>query len=346
MSDDSTPHLLLTMLGASGTGKTTYLVGMYAEMSFGAKGFFLSADQDTHVRLTRQWDQMVGAGILPRGTDESTTYPFRFRYGTTPLLSLEWVDYRGGAVASTTDTPDAAGLLKRLERSDSLYLTIDGATLAGVLRSERKAELELRRSTSLYNNIVANVLDARRAENLIPPSIVLLVTKGDLLIDVLEGDSEERRQQVANWAVGRYPQFFGPDRDVAVCVVSLGELGYAPDARIDASLVDPIAVHKPIVFTLFSWYRRQAMLFESMSAALERQGQAEQAQLRAHQAARINRFLGRKKAAEINTELSRSIDGSRMFAEFAADCANRARILEGELIGIDYFAGEQPITVQ
>jgi hypothetical protein len=337
MSANDSPHVRVTMIGNSRTGKTTYLVGMYAEMSVGISNYFLTSDHDTHRSLTGMWSALVERGLLPTTTTESKTYAFTFRYGVAPLLSLEWIDYRGGAVTSGTDDEVTKALLARVVDSDSLYFTLDGELLASVLAGETGAERALRTTTALYNNMLAEILDQRREANLFPPSIVLLVTKNDLLIEHVDGGPEERRRKIGDWIAGRFPQVFDDDRDVAICTVSLGELGTTSVSKVEANLVDPIRVHKPMVFTLFSYYRRAALVFEAQAAEMAAQhgrGSEELAQLR-------GRFLGRGRARELEAQVGQSAAAVDAFRQIASECWNRVRVLEHELLDVDTYVGGQ-----
>lgn len=335
------PHVQVTMIGNTGSGKTTYLIGMYAEMSVGINNYFLTSDQDTHVDLTSAWSALIEEGLLPKGTEDSKSFQFMFRYGMTPLLSLEWIDYRGGAVRGKSDDPDTVGLLNRLGESDSLYLTLDGALLASVLAGERNAERRLREATAQYNNMLTTVSDQRKAENLIPPSVVLLVTKSDLLIDHLDGDPDERRRTLVDWISARFAQIIEPDRDVAVCIVSLGEIGDEPAGRVDTQLVDPVRIHKPMVFTLFSYYRRAAMLFDALEARENEARMRHAMELQMVAEPGLNRLLGRNRSRELEARVGESTARRATFQELAGECWDRARVLERELLDVDTFIGGQ-----
>lgn len=341
---DGAPTVQVTMLGARGTGKTTYLLGMYAEMSAGVEKYFMTSDPGTHLRLTTDWDALMEDGLLPKGTDKSQTYQFRFRYGMTTLLELDWLDYRGGAITSVDVDPSATQVHERLAQTDSLYLTFDGALLASVLAGEAKGKNQLKYAVSLYNNLLAFASDRRREAGLVQPSIVLLVTKSDRLIEYLSGDSEERQRKVVDWVSGQFEQIFEPGCDVAVCTVSLGELGREPE-KVEPAVVDPARVHKPMVFTLFTWYRRQAILFDASAEAVRARGQRERQELSATQAPGIKRFLGRKRANELTAASERSGEEAALLAQLANECWARVRVLEGELQDVEMFIDGQPVGV-
>ncbi len=333
------------MLGSKGTGKTTYLLGMYAEMAAGVEKYYMTSDHGTHVRLTTDWDALVEVGLLPKATDETQSYAFRFRYGMATLLELDWLDYRGGAITSTeqedASVPEVIG---RLAETDSLYLTFDGSLLASVLAGEASGERQLRRAVALYNNLLAFVSDRRQEAGLVQPSVVLLITKSDRLIEHLSGDSDERQRKVVDWISGQFEQIFEPGRDVAVCTVSLGELGHDPK-KVEPSAVDPVRVHKPMVFTLFAWYRRQAILFEASAEVVRARGQRELQELGATHVPGIQRFLGRKRANELATASKRSGEETALLSQLANECWARVRVLEGELADVDMFIDGEAVGV-
>jgi len=50
----------ITMLGTTGAGKTSYLLGMYAVMQTGVQGFTLAAkDMDLDLELTQRWEKLI-----------------------------------------------------------------------------------------------------------------------------------------------------------------------------------------------------------------------------------------------------------------------------------------------
>ena len=94
----------ITMLGTTGAGKTSYLLGMYAVMQTGVQGFTLSAkDIDMDLDLTERWEQLIsleGEDRWPAPNAAATEhYAFDFSYGFRPLIGFEWLDYRGLALS-------------------------------------------------------------------------------------------------------------------------------------------------------------------------------------------------------------------------------------------------------
>jgi hypothetical protein len=156
------PSLTITALGNKGSGKTTFLLGMYADLSGGRKGYFLNAsDPDVDLSLAGKWEKLLDDGALPPPNQaDNIPYSFLFLDGIQPLLAVDWLDYRGGALDDETGaaSQDVPGLHERLNRSDCIYLVVDGGYLVEPVRSSTRAGIMqragLRRMTSLLQKAV------------------------------------------------------------------------------------------------------------------------------------------------------------------------------------------------
>ena len=129
----ATPALKLTMLGGTNSGKTMFMLGMYNTLAVGMHGYFMfTEDPDQDLDLREEWDALLSDGTLPAATvmQASRQFGFVFNHGFTPLVSIDWMDYRGGAVDARKDEADVPVLLQRLADSDSIYLVLDGQKLA------------------------------------------------------------------------------------------------------------------------------------------------------------------------------------------------------------------------
>ncbi|QYC45575.1 hypothetical protein Nocox_40160 [Nonomuraea coxensis DSM 45129] len=330
------PQIQVTMLGGTGSGKTTYLIGMYAHLSAGLQRFFLTADDpDVDLDLSTAWSAMVEDGILPPPTsaEDLRVYPFTFRYGMDPLLTLDWIDYRGGAIRDRSGTGDTDAVRARLAESDSVYVTLDGALLADYLAGHGNAAVRLRDVVGRYSRTISDIADKRRDQQLIPPSLVVLITKGDLLKHVLTGDGLTRRRQLT--ALVRddlFSQYFRQDWDTAVCAVTIGDIGRPTNQRVDTQAVDPAGLHKPMIFSLFSFYRHASRVFTYQADLAKQQGAERASEYQSINSGRMRRLLGRKKLAELNTEINQYGGLATSMAQLAGECQYRADILQGELL--------------
>src|SRR5262245_58426977 len=96
----SIPEIKLTMLGVSGCGKTTLLHGMYAMLSAGVSGYLTyTHDPDVGNDLDAAWGALADRGVMPEPTsDQPAEYDFVFTNGIEPLVRINCVDFRGGAM--------------------------------------------------------------------------------------------------------------------------------------------------------------------------------------------------------------------------------------------------------
>ncbi|MFN0281223.1 MAG: TRAFAC clade GTPase domain-containing protein [Kineosporiaceae bacterium] len=336
MTDDA-PTMQVTMLGGSGSGKTTYLIGMYAHLSAGLANFFLHADdRGVDLDLSAAWSGMIEDGLLPQPTTEENgyrTFDFTFRYGLDPLLRLNWVDYRGGALRDrAADKQDVSQLLARLSESDSLYVTLDGGLLADVLAERPMAERQLRDTIGRYSRTIGEIRDERNKRNLVMPSVVVLVTKADLLRPLLPGTPEQRRERLRSWAVDLLGQVFSQGWDSAVCLASIGAIGRPSTSHVNPEDVNPVGVHKPMVFSLYSYYRRAAVVFSSEAQEAENaltQGRLQQQQL---QRTVVTRLLSRKERAQLVDQLGDLHAYHGAMRQLAELCRYRSEGLADELI--------------
>lgn len=314
---------------------------MYAQLSAGLQRFFLHADDhDIDLDLSTAWSAMIEEGILPPPTnqDQLMIYPFTFRFGMDPLLRLDWIDYRGGAIRDRKGTGDADAVLARLVESDSVYVTLDGALLADHLSDIGNASVRLRDVVGRYSRMIADIADKRREQQLIPPSIVVLITKGDLLRPVLPGEGLTRRRQLS--ALVReelFSQYFRHDWDTAVCVATIGNIGRPIGQVVDVNAVDPAGLHKPMIFSLFSFYRHASKAFAYQANVAKQQGAQRTSQYEAINSKRMRRLLGRKQLREINAELNDLGDVVSSMTELASKCQYRADILQGELLDTSMY---------
>src|SRR5262249_54193366 len=153
-------------LGTTGSGKSTYLLGMYAVMSAGLQDYFLYAeDADQDLDLSDAWDLLCDTGELPpaNNVDEYREFSFVFKQGVTPLLGIDWMDYRGGAVSARGDSAEDVGMLRaRLEQSDSVYLVVDGEQLGNWLADPDSVD-QVRRKTKVkqMTTLVQRAIETR-----------------------------------------------------------------------------------------------------------------------------------------------------------------------------------------
>jgi len=253
----TTPDLTLTMLGTTSSGKTTFLLGMYDILSTGVHGYFtFTEDPDQGVDLRDAWDLLVDEGELPppNVADSSKYYRFVFNHGFTPLVTIDWMDYRGGALDDRKDSgADVSELRTRLERSDSIYLVLDGGSVAVWLDDPSKlAVIHKRLKVQAMSSQVLQAVTNRKKSGLPNPSLAVLITKADLL----RGPDRSVGQALAKVVEGLpqlLPVVWAEGVTTFVCPVKVGDFGANSTGVVDVSTIDPVGLHRPLIFSLMHY---------------------------------------------------------------------------------------------
>ena len=125
MSND----LNIVMMGASGTGKTCYMLAMYAAMSGSQRGFtFSTQDLDDDLELTDTWEKLL-EGAWPLPTANTKDWAFDCSYGFRPIMGFKWLDYRGGVLREKADNNDVKTFRERLKGASCVILCVAGDQL-------------------------------------------------------------------------------------------------------------------------------------------------------------------------------------------------------------------------
>lgn len=250
----ATPNLKLTMLGTTGSGKTTFLLGMYNTLSMGVQGYFLYTDDpDEGLDLGDAWDQLIEEGKLPPPTAEnqSKRHQFVFNHGFDPLVKVEWLDYRGGAMSGRANAAaDVVELRAQLAASDSIYLVFDGGKLAPWLDGKVnipsvQKELKIREMTQLVQHAIKD----RKSNNLPLPSLVVVITKADLLAG--EGrEVGDALNTIIDNLKSLVEAAYVEGVTTLVCPVQVGYFGPTTPLKVNISDIDPMGLHRPMIFSL------------------------------------------------------------------------------------------------
>ena len=246
-------EIKIAMLGTTGAGKTSYLLGMYAVMQTGIQGFTLAAkDMDLDLELTERWEKLISL----QGEDRWPTpnaaameyYGFDFSYGFRPLMGFQWLDYRGLALSDRSTEEDVAELVKYLQESECLFLCISGEHLVSEITPNTVREIKSDRMNQFIQQYISN---SKNPDPQKPFPVAIIITKYDLCH---HRDKDEIIADVKKLFQG----LFTPNSGwlVMICPVSLGkQLCEDPDrARIV-----PVNVHLPVVFAVYSQLRAHGL---------------------------------------------------------------------------------------
>ena len=171
-----------TALGLSGSGKTCYVLGLYAQMSIGVNQFNITTENDIARNLENRMDilgdKTKGKDRFPVGTslNDYTDYRFKLHYQNAPIMSVSWMDYGGGLLHDKgAESEVYEKLSKSIEESTALYIFIDGEKLCKQTLEEIKYEIKWHCSSKINPFITqfANTHD-------VLPPIIFVITKRDL----------------------------------------------------------------------------------------------------------------------------------------------------------------------
>lgn len=242
-------NIKITILGTTGAGKTSYLLGMYAVMQTGIQGFNLAAkDMDLDLELTERWEKLISLTGEDRWpTPNAATmeyYKFDFSYGFRSLMGFEWLDYRGLALSDRSTEQDVGDLVQYLQESECLFLCISGEYLVSDITPATVREMKSDR----MNQFLQQYVGAKKKPNSQNPfPVTIIITKYDLC------HHRERDEIIAD-VKKLFQALFTPNSGwlVMICPVSLGR-DLCND--LDNGKIIPVNAHLPVVFAAYAQLR-------------------------------------------------------------------------------------------
>ncbi|SDM01704.1 hypothetical protein [Nonomuraea jiangxiensis] len=254
------PTLTISMIGASGSGKSTYLHALYATMTRGVDNCNLhERNNNADVSLVEAWHELGQGTLVPRTLDKPTNYTFVFSREMSPSAILDWTDFRGGALhdfVGVDGSLDAQFLLDKISLSNAIFVTLDGEHFRKPVSGERREPLAREMVIHRISSVLTETLTRRTARGLAWPSIAILLTKADL-ID-WGGGSGRTLTGVIHEIRDLLPVAFQPRVCTAVCPVTVGPLQPMPGGHARPDGVDPNDVHLPLLFAMTYYYRAAA----------------------------------------------------------------------------------------
>lgn len=234
-------QLTITMLGASASGKTSFLIGMYAMLSLGIQGFTLTAeDVNDDLHLGNLWENLIegGDGRWPSGTSESYEYTFDFQYGLRTLRTIKWLDYRGGAIRDAAEEKDVTNLISYLLKSSCVFLCVPGEWFIHSAALNSHWKITVKRLNLLMKKLYDNL---PKEGNLFP--VTFVVTKSDLC-------KHRSYEDLAADIKKMFHVLFIEDAKflVSICPVSLG-YGLAQDQS--RGKIDPVNMDIPLLNAVY-----------------------------------------------------------------------------------------------
>ena len=186
----------ITIIGDSGSGKTSYLWTMYHYLSSAYyKGFTLSCMESDSPNAKPDYDKEdefynsylklknteLGFGRFPLRSNDKQTYFFSLKYKLEDVLSFGIPDYPGGVIDRRECGTEE--YLRDLRESDSWVIFIDGEKLHEALVDIKDPD---ERKHYLHEKVFGKYIRCMRNNaSIIPTFISIIVTKSDLLLKPL-----------------------------------------------------------------------------------------------------------------------------------------------------------------
>lgn len=231
----------LMMVGSGGTGKTTYLLAMYAVMSNAVKGYTFSAQSmDDDLLLAHLWEELLEQGKWPPPTEQSRSWAFDFNRALKKIKGFNWFDYRGGLLHEPELADPAAKkqFYEKIKESDCVMLCVGGDKLAQYV--DKKIPPKGLRE---FNYLMTHFHKERQAT--VPVAVV--ITKADQCRgDRLERGFDKLREQLLSSLFVE-----GAGWLVMFCPVSLGMRLQSGERPPCLGRIRPHNVHLPVTFAVY-----------------------------------------------------------------------------------------------
>ena len=239
------------------------------------------------------------------------------------------VDYRGGALEDETGAAsnDVKGLHERLNRSDCVYLVLDGGYLGRAGAVEHQARHHAEGGLAADDVAAAERDTGSQGRARTPhPSIVILITKADLIppdrMDPLDPVVEDVQELLS--------VAFSQDLCTLICPVTLGHFGLNPPAKVKTSDIDPQDLHLPIIFSLAEYMYQLSAVASGAAAATAEQARALDTQLTGLRAG-AGGWLRHSEIGKVDRQRNKAIEEQANLQTVQRLAADRATALFDEL---------------
>jgi GTPase SAR1 family protein len=280
----------ILMLGDSRSGKTCFMLGMYAAIQNGSKFSLKATDPDKGIRLTALWSAIVdNSGIerWPPGTDTPQIYNFELCYAYKPLMEFEWLDYRGGSMLDIS-SDDNVTLRDYATESNGLFFCISGQYLREPVTEANLQNIAIKSKANLMGQYLQYLNINRRPARKKSFPIIIMVTKYDYCY-------HRNKRELMEDVKKMFPPLFAPNSDwlVMICPVTLGkELA----KNSDNGKIEPRNLDIPVAFVLYCILTEQARIQDEKFTEIDDQLEVLESNL-------FNRWINRRKIKRLNESL-------------------------------------------
>ena len=281
----------ILMLGDSSSGKTCFMLGMYAAIQNGSKFSLKATDPDEGVEMATLWSTIVGESgeeRWPRGTDTPQIYNFELCYAYKPLMEFEWLDYRGGSMLDISSDDNVRTLRNYAAESNGLFFCISGKDLREPVTEANLQNIAIKSKANLMGQYLKYLNINRRPARKKSFPIIIMVTKYDYCY-------HRNKRELMEDVKKMFPPLFAPNSDwlVMICPVTLGkELA----KNSDNGKIEPRNLDIPVAFVLYCILTEQARIQDEKFTEIDDQLEVLESNL-------FNRWINRRKIKRLNESL-------------------------------------------
>jgi hypothetical protein len=305
--------MTISMLGATGSGKSSYLAGMYNDIVRGTYRYTFKADHNVRLRINGEINALrSGKPLEP--TDEASPKAHEYTLGAlrdgkfTVLVEIDLTDFRGGAILYPGAThTDSAQLYERLPDSDSIFVVLDSTHFIEPVTRARYEEIARATDANDIATLIGGALvDRQRADRPLP-SVAVLLAKSDVLYEQHASGYRPRRDpdEVRHNVWELLPAAFDLGWKSGFFQVSIGEFT-RQDGKNRLTAIEPNGVAGPIFFAVacFLADHQQVLHGERQMIEAEHKKAVERRISLGRWPAFIRWFL-QEKIAKVHAELAR-----------------------------------------
>ena len=285
----------ILMLGDSSSGKTCFMLGMYAAIQNGSKFSLKATDPDEGVEMATLWSTIVGESgeeRWPRGTDTPQIYNFELCYAYKSLIEFEWLDYRGGSMLDISSDDNVRTLRNYAAESNGLFFCISGKDLREPVTEANLQNIAIKSKANLMGQYLQYLNINRRPARKKSFPIIIMVTKYDYCY-------HRNKRELMEDVKKMFPPLFAPNSDwlVMICPVTLGK--ELAKNRENNGKIEPRNLDIPVAFVLYCILTEQARIQDEKFTEIDDQLEVLESNL-------FNRWINRRRIKRLNESLGQA----------------------------------------
>lgn len=262
----------ITMIGASGAGKTWYMASMFHKFVYNVEISLMSLERLNNptgnseinekivnaIKLTRHLEASWNLVIEDKrvGTEDLTDLQLHMLYRHIPVFDISFIDYAGGALVFDKEGNEeqTINIQKAIWESDALLVILDTEEIFKNDLNTIRTKLGLNTIRQIFLSLFIN---NKMSEFIATPFIL---TKVDKLRKSMKTDKDKERfiQKCMDLVEPLASPFIEAGIPTGYFPVSaIGLDAYKPESKSSFENVEPLWVENPLLFCADKWMERE-----------------------------------------------------------------------------------------